>query len=64
LRSPDGLSCPIEKPLPECWRRVIVAGRGRKSSASGTHLATEARSERPFAVDKADEVILNSLEIA
>jgi len=41
---------------------IIVAGRGRKSSASAAHAATPRL--RAFAVDKGKEGIINSLEAA
>jgi len=40
---------------------IIVAGRGRKSSASAAHAAPRLCA---FAVDKAKEGIINSLEAA
>jgi len=57
----------MESPVPECWRRVIVAARGRKSSASGTHPAPAAFAmglSWAFGVDKGDEVILNLRQAA
>jgi hypothetical protein len=43
---------------------IIVAGRGRKSSASAAHAAPATPRPRAFAVDKAKEGIINSLEAA
>jgi hypothetical protein len=43
-----------------CWRHIIVAGHDRKSSASEANSAPMASLERAFAVDKGEEVIINS----